>query len=130
MSSEGRGVTPGIVNGLSWGWIVLMATAPFLLGLLVAFPIWRTKQMILGNLAGTMVIFGAALALILRESVELDRATRGCLDAGLTCWPDPGAFARYVIYASIGLVEVFALFTLSLRVEENVRRRDHAPEWR
>ena len=119
-----------LVNGLSWGWIALMASAPFLLGLLVAYPVWRMKQIILGNLAGTAVIFGAALVLIGREWVEIERVTRECLDAGFTCFPDPSAFTRYAIYASIALVEVFALFTLSLRVEEKIRRRDYAPEWR
>ena len=107
-----------------------MATAPFLLGLLVAFPIWRTEQMILGNLAGTAVIFGAALALILRESVEIDLVNRRCLDAGFTCWPDPSAFMRHAIYAFIGLIEVIALFTSSLRVEKRMRNRQYAPEWR
>jgi hypothetical protein len=118
------------VNELSWNWIALMATAPPLMGVLVAFPIWRTRQMILGNLAGAMVIFVAAIALILRESLELRRLTQACLDSGYTCWPDPSGFTRYAIYASIGMIEVFALFTLSLRVEEKIRSRDYAPEWR
>ena len=119
-----------LVNGVSWGWIALMASAPFLLGLLVAYPVWRTKQIILGNLAGTAVILGAALVLIGREWVEIDRVTRACLEAGFTCWPDLSGFTRYAVYASIALVEVFALFTLSLRVEEKIRRHDDAPEWR
>jgi hypothetical protein len=76
------------------------------------------------------VIFSAAIALIVRESVELERITRKCLDAGFTCWPDPSAFTRYAIYAGMGLIEVFALFTLSLKVEENIRKRQYAPEWR
>ena len=118
------------MTGLSWGWIALMATAPFLVGLLVAFPIWRTEQMILGNLAGTTVIFGSALALILRESVEIERVTRGCLDAGFTCWPEPSGFIRHSIYAFVGLVEVIALFTSSLGVEKRMRNRQYAPEWR
>jgi hypothetical protein len=118
------------LNELSWFWIALMLTVPPLMGLLVAFPIWRTREMILGNLAGTAVIFGAAFALISREYVALDRLTRMCLDSGFVCWPEPSAFARYAIYASIGLVEVFALFTLSLRVEQRIRNRDYAPEWR
>jgi hypothetical protein len=118
------------VSGLTWPWIALMATIPPLAGVLVAFPIWRTRQMILGNLAGSLVIFSAAIALILRESIGLERLTRQCLDAGFTCWPDPSAFMRYAIYAAIGLIEVFALFTLSLKVEENIRKRNYAPEWR
>src|SRR5438034_123811 len=40
-----------VVNALSWRWIALMAIVPPLLGLLVAIPIWRTKQVILGNAA-------------------------------------------------------------------------------
>jgi hypothetical protein len=117
------------VNGLNWQWIAVMATAPLIVGVLVALPVWRTTQVILGNLAGTAVIFGSALALILREFVELERLTRTCLDAGLTCWPEPSAFARYAIYASIALIEVFALFTLSLKVEQRIRNRHYAPEW-
>ena len=118
------------MNGLSWSWIALMATAPLLAALLVALPIWRTRQMILGNLAGTFVIVAAAIALIVRESLELDRLARICLDAGYVCAPNPTAFARYAIYASIGLAEIFGIFTISLKVEETIRSRDYAPEWR
>ena len=81
------------------------------------------------NLAGTVVIFGSALGFILRESVALDRLTRQCLDAGLTCWPQPSAFSRYAIYAAIGLLEVIGLFLVSLKVERRMRRRHYAPEW-
>jgi hypothetical protein len=118
------------VNELSWAWIALMAIVPPLAGVLVAIPIWRTGQIILGNLAGTVIIFSAAIALIVRESVGLARLTQMCLDSGFTCWPNPSAFTRYAVYAAIGLLEVFALFTLSLKVEENARKRHYAPEWR
>ena len=50
-----------------------MAFVPPLVGLLVAWPCWQSKQPILGNLAGTVVIFASALGMILRESAELDR---------------------------------------------------------
>ena len=107
-----------------------MATGPPVVATLVAIPIWRTKQMILGNLAGTTVIFGSSMAMIVRESIEVARVTRQCLDAGFTCWPNPSAFTRYAVYAGIGLLEVFALFTYSLRVEQQIRNRRYAPEWR
>jgi len=119
-----------LVNELSWRWIALMATAPMVVGLLVALPIWRSKQPVLGNIAGTFVIFGSALALILRESAELDRIGRRCIDAGYYCFPSPSAFSRYAIYAFIALFEVFALFTVSLQVEEKIRRSGYDPEWR
>ena len=118
------------MSELSWFWIVLALTCPPLIGGLIALPIWLKNQPILGNLAGTVVIFGAAIALIAREHVELERITRECLERGVTCWPNPSAFARYAIYAFIALFEVMALFSLSLKVENKIRRRGYAPEWR
>ena len=107
-----------------------MLTAPLGAGCLVALPFWRSGQAIFGNIVGTLVIFGTALALIGREYVELDRITQACLDAGTTCWPAPTAFTRFAIYAFIGLGEVFVMFVLSVRVEERIRNSRYAPEWR
>jgi hypothetical protein len=118
------------VTGLSWFAIVLMAIVPPIAGGLIAYPFWRKRQPILGNIAGSVVIFGAALMLILRESVELDRLTRQCIDAGYYCFPTPTSFSRYAIYAFIALFEVFALFTVSLSVENKIRRSGYDPEWR
>lgn len=118
------------MKDLSWPWIVFELTAPPLAAVLVAFPLWRKNQPIFGSIAGTSVIFASAIALILREYVELDRMTRECLDAGTVCWPTPGFFTRFAIYAFVGLIEVFALFILSLFVEERRRRRDYDAQWR
>jgi hypothetical protein len=118
------------VSELNWFWIAVALTVPTLMGGLIAFPIWLKGQPILGNLAGTTVIFGAAVALIMREHVELERVAQRCLDQGFVCWPEPSAFTRFAIYAFIGLFEVIALFSVSLRVEAKLRRRGYAPEWR
>jgi hypothetical protein len=118
------------VHELNWFWIAVALAAPTLLGGLVAFPVWLRGEPILGNLAGTTVIFGAAVALIMRERVELDRAAQACLDQGFVCWPDPAPFTRYAIYAFIALLEVIVLFLVSLRVEAKIRRRGYDPEWR
>jgi hypothetical protein len=118
------------VTELSWTWIALMATAPPLAGVLLAWLFWRKGEMILGNLAGTVLIFGAGVAMIVRESIEVNAAIAQCLDAGYTCWPVPSAFVRYAIYAAIALVEVVVLFSWSLRVERQMRNRHYAPEWR
>ena len=91
------------MTGLRWEWIAVMAIVPPIGGVLAALPVWRTGQMILGNLAGSIVILGSALALIVRESIEIRLATAACLDAGFTCFPTPSAFARYAIYASLGM---------------------------
>ena len=118
------------MHDLSWWWIVLELTVPPLAGGLVALPIWLRGEPIFGNLAGTAVIFSAAVGFILRERLQLERLAQQCLDQGYTCWPDPSAFTRYAIYAFIALFEVMVLFSVSLKVEEKVRRRGYAPEWR
>lgn len=105
-------------------------TVPPAVAVLAAVPLWRRQQWIFGNIAGTVVIFAAALALIFREYVEIDLAVTACLEQGFTCFPEPSAFTRFAIYATIGLLEIFALFVLSLSVEQRRRRRDYAPEWR
>jgi hypothetical protein len=123
-------VTPPDLTTLNWGWIALMATVPLLVGLLIAWPVWKAGESILGNLAATAVIFAAAFAMILRENTEIDRLTRQCYAAGYVCRADPSSFVRFAIYAGIGLVEEIAVFMTSLRVERRLRNRGVAPEWR
>lgn len=118
------------VTGLNWQWIAVMLAVPLPVGLLIAYPVWRTGQFILANLAGSGVIFAAAVALIFREHTDLSALTARCIDAGYTCWPDPSAFTRFAIYAGIGLADVVALFLISLRFESRVRNQAYAPEWR
>ena len=118
------------MTGLSWNWIFFEMTAAPVAGLLLAFPLWRKGQVILGNIAGTVAIFGTAIGLIFREYAVLDRATQACLDAGFTCWPTPSAFTRFAVYAFIGLLEVLLLFSVSLVFERRAARRDYSPEWR
>ena len=116
-------------TGLNWFWIGVALTIPSAIGFLVALPVWWKGQSILGNIAGTIIIFGSVLALIMREHAELEPIILACLEQDTTCWPQPSAFARYALYAFIGLVEVIALFSASLRVETRLRRRGYAPEW-
>lgn len=123
-------VDVGTPPGLNWQGIGIMATAPFVVGLLIAYLFWRRSEPIFGNIVGTGIIFSAAFGMIWREHVELDRIVQTCIEAGYTCWPEPSAFTRFAIYAFIGLLQVFTVFTISLKVEERIRRRDYAPEWR
>ena len=117
------------LSDLNWFWLSLEATVLPLVALLAAIPFWRKNQPIFGSITGTAVIFGSAVGLILREYAELDRLTKQCLDAGTVCWPEPSAFTRFAIYAFVALIEVFALFFVSLKVEERARRRHYASEW-
>ena len=118
------------MNGLRWSLIAVEVVVPPLAALLAAFPFWRKDQMIFGNILGTAVIFASAIGLIFKEYAEIERITNACLDAGTVCWPQPSAFMRFAIYASVGLIEVLALFYVSIRVEDRNRRRGYAPEWR
>ena len=119
------------MHELSWSWIAVMVLAPLPLGAIAATPVWRRRETILGNVAGTVVILATAFALIFRESASLDVAQRACFDAGFAmCTPTPGAFVRYAIYAGIGMAQVVLLFAISLKVERQIRERDYAPEWR
>lgn len=118
------------MNELSWFWIGVALIVPLFVGLVVAFPFWRKGQIILGSIAGMAFIFASAFALISREYVELDRLMQECLDEGVLCWPNPTAFTRFAIYAFIGLLHVLALFSLGIVVEQRIRRRNYAPEWR
>ena len=115
---------------MNWNLIAFAAIVPTIVGLLVAIPFWRKRQSTFGSLIGTVVIFGTAVGLILREYVELDRITNACLDAGTPCFPTPSAFTRFAIYGFISLIEVFFLFYTSIVVEERIRSRDYDPEWR
>lgn len=123
-------MTAASTTELAWFWIVIAATVPMLFGLAAAWPIWMTGQPILGNLAGSIIIFGAAIGFIMREHNELDRLVQACIDAGTTCWPTPSAFTRFALYAFIALADVIALFTISVSVDGHRRRRGYAPEWR
>ncbi len=115
---------------LNWYYIAVAMTVPPVIGLILAFPFWWKGRMTLGNIAGTVIVFGFAIGFILREYAQIDRLTQECLDAGTVCFPVPSAFTRFAIYAFIGLTEVIALFSLSIVVEERARRRHYAPEWR
>jgi hypothetical protein len=118
------------MTGLNWFWITFALFVPPIAGGAVAYPIWRMRQPIFGNIAGSAVIFGAAIGLIMREHAELEVMVQACLDRGVTCWPDPSAFTRFAIYAFIGLFEVILLFSASVQVEHALRRRGYDPEWR
>jgi hypothetical protein len=118
------------MNGLAWNWIAVELTLVPLVGLLLALPLWVRDQPIFGNIAGAVVIFGAAFGLILREHLHMDALVRKCIDDGMPCFPHPEAFTRFAIYAFIALFEVILLFLYSLRVERNRRNRGYDPQWR
>ncbi|HVZ19807.1 MAG TPA: hypothetical protein VG871_02025 [Vicinamibacterales bacterium] len=117
-------------TSLAWTWIVFELVVPPIIAVAVAWPFWARRHAIFGNIVGTVVIFTTGFGLIFREYIELDRIVSACLDAGTPCFPNPSAFTRFAIYASIAMLEVMILFTVSIRVEDRISRRGYAPEWR
>jgi hypothetical protein len=118
------------VDHLNWVWIGVMVVVPPVISIPVAAYLWRKGEVALGNVAGMAVIFIVALGLIFMEYAELARLTQLCQSQGQVCWATPSGFIRYAIYAGIGLFEVFALFAVSLKMEERDRNSSYAPEWR
>ena len=118
------------MDHLNWYWIEISIVVPLVAGLAVAWPFWLRKQPIFGNLVGTTATFGWGFAMILREHIEIDRAVQQCIADGYVCFPTPSAFTRFAIYAFIALIETVIVFSVSLVVENRVRRRGYAPEWR
>ena len=114
---------------MSWLWIGVAVTVPSALALLVAWPFWRRDAAIIGNALGAGIIFIAAIAFIGREYVELQRLTAACLEAGRICSFHPEPFTRFAIYGLIGLCEACALFALSIRTEEKLRRKSSKWNW-
>ena len=66
----------------------------------------------------------------IREGGEEGIAAFNSAEDSKAPWPEPSPFARFSVYAFVGLIEVILLFTLSIKVEERLRSRDYAPEWR
>ena len=118
------------MNGLSWSWIAIELTAAPIVAFLLALPLWLNDQPIFGNIAGSIVLFGTAFSLILREHLQIDAMVRKCIDDGIPCFPHPEAFTRFAVYAFIALFEVILLFLYSLRVERQRRNRGYDPQWR
>ena len=73
---------PQILHRAIESWLVAGAAE-------IVLVVPEDESELMRNLAGTAVILAFAFALIFRESAEVDRVTRACLDQGYTCWPVP-----------------------------------------
>lgn len=115
---------------MSWFWLGVAAGVPTVVGLLLALPFWLSRHWTMGNVLAAGVALSGAVLSIMREFVALLTLRVASLKAGTPYHPSPDEFTRYVIYAGIGFLQVFLVFIVSLAVEEGLRRRERAPEWR
>jgi len=117
-----------IVIGMRWWPIALAVALPTIAALLVARLFWRNDSTV-GNIIGSFVIGIAMIGFIAREYADLDQQRRACVAREQACTFQPQDFTRYAVYASIGFVEVIAVYTVGLWFEERVRRRGRSPNW-
>jgi hypothetical protein len=105
-------------------WIGAALVLPLLPALLVAAALWAMQVGDeIGAIAGTVVILAFAVGFAAREYREVEVISQRCIDARVFCRFSPVPFTRYALYGSIGMIQTFFLFTLSLSVEERRRRR-------
>lgn len=115
---------------MSWFGVSIALTVPAAFAAIIALPFWVKGDPVIGNIVGAGLIFVGAIVMIFREYVEIQRVTMRCLQAGIVCSFSPEPFTRFAVYGLIALVEACSLFAISVMVEQRIRRRTAAPNWR
>ena len=115
---------------MSWYWIGLALVVPTAAGFAIALPFWWSRYTTIGNVIGSGAIFVGTLLAISREFMALRALREAGIKSGHAFHAAPDDFTRYAIYAGIGFAEVFLLFTVSIWVDEAIRRRGRAKAWR
>jgi hypothetical protein len=103
---------------MSWTQILVALTLPTAAGLLAAAPLWRWKQIIVGNAVGAGVAFGLTIALIGLSYVTQQRENEQCAAGLIHCVSRVDAHMPFLLYAFMGIVDACAIFWVGLVVEE------------
>ena len=103
---------------MSWSQILIALALPTALGLLVAWPFWHWKQIIVGNAVGAGVAFALTLGLIGLSYVTQQRENEQCAAGLIHCVSRVDAHMPFLLYALIGIVDACAIFWIGLIVEE------------
>ena len=115
---------------MNWYWIAIALVVPTLLGLLVAWPLWRMGYGTFGSTVGASIIFMCGAVFIGREYTELEKLSEACVEAtGFDCIFSPSAFTRFAVYAGIALLEVFFLFDRGIAADRRAYRKKFPSEW-
>ena len=118
------------MSELSWFWIAVALTVPPVVGTAWSHSRSGCRNNRFSAIWPHVIIFGAAIALIGREHIELERITQACLDQGRTCWPNLERLRTLRDLRVHCALRGDGAFSLSLKVETRIRRRGYAPEWR
>ena len=120
---------------MNWLWVAAALTVPTIVGILMAFPVWRWgTNPTIGAILGAFPVFIATVALIGREFIEIQQFYGECrtlLRRHIVCHElSPDEFTRFAIYCFIRMLEVFLLFYMSAVIEGRKREREFAAPWR
>jgi 4-amino-4-deoxy-L-arabinose transferase-like glycosyltransferase len=113
---------------MNLAWLALAILLPAIASLLVAWPLWaRQVRDEIGSITGAAVVLLFTLVHIAREFATALAFQNQCFAAGRACHFEPEPFTRYAIYAGVGMLQVFLVFVVGLRVQERGRRRPTPP---
>lgn len=132
LKRHGRaGVILVMSNTVSFLWLATAVVVPLIVACAVAWPFWRkvTRDPV-STILDCFVVCGFAVALVARELVSLRAFTRDCVELEMACSYHPEPFTRFFLYGSIALARVFSLFVIGWKIEDRLRQREVAPEWR
>ena len=116
---------------MSWFWIGLAIVLPFTGALAIAWPFWRKPSRDpVGTVLGAFVVIASGVALVGREFIHVQKLTNQCLATETVCRFVPEPFTRFFIYIAIAMVQVFVLFIIGSAIENRIRGRAFASEWR
>ena len=119
------GVFGDVHVGLNHTWMLTAAIVPLIVGLIVAWPLWRRRVSDdMGSVLAAGVILVLISALVVREYGEVELITQQCRLKEIPCHFRPQPFVRYVLISAIGMCQVFVVFVTGLRFEERLRRNE------
>ena len=108
---------------VNWGRMVLALVVPFLIGTIVAIPLWRKTDAVVGSAVGAALNFVLSMLFFAREFIEIASFGLACEMAKIPCRVVLGEFTRGAIYAAISFVNAAGIFSLGLVVSERRRAR-------
>jgi hypothetical protein len=112
-------------------WLAASIGVPFILGLVVAWPLWRRPSRDpVGSVAAAGIALAFAVVFVGREYIHVERVTRQCLTLEVACQFSPEPYARFFLYVAIAMAQTFALFLIGARIEDRRRESEVASPWR
>ena len=115
---------------LSWAWVAAAIVIPLTLAAAIAWPLWGRVDDSMGSITGAFVVLVFGVAFVARELIHIQRLTYRCIALETVCRFYPQPFTRFFIYGAIAMLQVFLLFAVGGYIEDRIRNRSFATEWR